>query len=85
MFDSQLVDNLGRMRRCGLVGGVVFLWVGFEALKVHVRPGLALCFQLAYQDVSSQSLSQHHVCLPAVLLPTVIVMASDPLELRSPN
>ena len=29
MFGSQLVDCLGRIRRCGLVGGSVSLGMGF--------------------------------------------------------
>ena len=37
----QLVDCLGRIRRCGLVGEVLSLEVGFEVSNAHARASMS--------------------------------------------
>ncbi|CAO2612725.1 hypothetical protein LEMLEM_LOCUS15725, partial [Lemmus lemmus] len=61
-------------RRCGLVGGSVSLVVVFEVLKVQARSSGSLFLWMQMQN--SQQLFQHHVCLSAVMLPTVMTMDS---------
>jgi hypothetical protein len=54
MFGFQLVDCLGRIRRCGLVGGSLSLKVSFEVtFKSPLRAqSLIVCLLSVDQDVS---------------------------------
>ena len=54
MFSSQLVNCLGRIGKCGLVGEGVSLGVGFEVSEAHAWPS---------DDMSSQPLLQGRACL----------------------
>lgn len=57
------------------------LRVGFKVLKAYARPINPLCILLVDQDASSQLLAQRHACLPAAMIPTMMVTDSNPLEL----
>jgi hypothetical protein len=55
---SHRLIGSGTIRRCGLAGGSVSLWVGFEVSNVQVRPSDFLL--PVDQDVELSAL-----CLPA--------------------
>lgn len=80
MFGSWLVECLGKIRKCGFLGGVVSLSADSEVSKAHTKPSLSLCFLLVNQDVSCRLLLQPHAYLLASLLPAMVVMNS-PLKL----
>lgn len=71
----SLWNCLGRMRKCGLVGGSVSLGTDFEVSKALTISALSPV--LVHPDGSSQLLLQHHVCLPAVALCHFMVMDTD--------
>lgn len=63
----------GTIRRCDLVRGSTSLWVGFEVSDARVRPSGSL-FLLCMDPVLELSVAlQHHICLHATLLPTMIM------------
>lgn len=68
MSSYQLVDNLGRIRRCGLIWGGMSLAVGFEASKSHAST--------SGSDASSQLVFQFHTCLCVSMPPTTKIMGS---------
>lgn len=47
---------------------------GFEVSKAQPSPVGSLCLHLADKDVVSQLRVQHHTCLPAARLPTMMIM-----------
>ena len=55
---------LGRIRRCGLIGGVLSLRVCLEVLKAHIRPSLSLS-PTCKLDVRSQLLTYLPDCCHA--------------------
>lgn len=61
-------------RRSGLVESGVSLGPDFDASKAHPTPSELTCPVLVDQDGSSQLLIHYHVCLPATMLPVMIVM-----------
>ena len=74
MFSHQgveLFERIRRIRGCGLVRESMSLLLGFEASKACVRPRLPMPTR---SGLTSQLLLQHHVCLPAVMAPTMMVM-----------
>lgn len=73
MFVSQLVGHLGRIKRHELLEGDVSPGVGFGVSKAQARPSLYLSLFLlpVDQDVNSQC---PMAMLPAVMLPTVIII-----------
>jgi hypothetical protein len=76
VFGSQLVDCLGKIRRCGLLEVDVALW------EEVCQPECGLRFQKPSQgqvaacgsDVSSKLLLQWHACLPGNMLHTMMVI-----------
>lgn len=72
-----------------LVGGIIWegsgnvtLLEGFEVLnfqELMSSPVSALCFMIMSQAVRAQLLPQCHPCLPAAMLPAVMVTDSPPL------
>ena len=72
--ELALFERIKRIRRCGLIGGIVALGVGvgwrwsFEVSKAHARPSLSHLLPLD-QDVEFLLLLQRHVCLCATMLP----------------
>jgi hypothetical protein len=58
---------LGRIRRCVLLRGVI--WVRFEVLKAQERLNLLLCLHLTDNDINSQLLLLCHAYLPSSALP----------------
>ena len=74
MLGPQMVKQFWEgLESMVLLEEVCPLDVNFEDSKAHTRPTLSLCLQPADQDVSSQLLFQSHACLPAAMLPTVIL------------
>ena len=72
---SHRLLGSGTIRRCGLVGGSVSLWVGFEVLDVQARPRVSLssCC-LPIQMENSQLLLQHHACLYTNMFPDLTIV-----------
>lgn len=67
LFGYQLVDYLGRIRGCGLVGGDVSLGVSFEISKAHtipVLPSLPIAFISGCKTLSYIGSSAMPICFP---------------------
>ena len=75
----SLWNCLGRIKKFDLVGGGVVL---LEEV-CHCQPTPFLVFlsaSLSLVHVDRKVLLQHHACLPAAMLPTMMTMNSNPLE-----
>lgn len=55
------------------IGGSMLLGLGFEALSAQARPNVSLFLLPANPDVELLVRLQHHVCLPAVMIPAMII------------
>ena len=56
------------------VGGSVSLGVGFEVSEAQAGPSGSHSLLPADQEVELSVSLQHHACLPAAMLPTMIIM-----------
>lgn len=68
----------------GLIVGDVLLRLGLEISKAHVTVSqlfLSLCLVPVDQNVSSQLVLQCHACLSTTILPAMMIMDSNPLNL----
>ena len=67
----------------GIVGeGIALHWGQvLRFSKMTPFPLIPPCLLLLDQDISSQLLIQHHACLPAAMLPAVMIMNLNPLNL----
>lgn len=71
-LEAHVFECLGRIRRCGLEGGVALK----ELSKSQPSPGNLLCLMLVDEEVSSLATSLVS-CLPAAVLPVMRVMDSS--------
>lgn len=84
MLGPQLVTFLGRIRRWALLGESVslgsYVW-GFKS-QCHSHC-LSLPFSLSWWIAGCKlsTITQHHVCLPAIMLPTMMDKNFTPLKL----
>ena len=70
---------LGRIGRCGFVGGGVLLAGGFGISKSQANPSYSFLPCDEDQDVGCPRLLRAHSCLPAAMSLAMVVMASNVL------
>ena len=81
----QWVELFGNIRKHGLVGGDMSLGGGLCGFKRPTSgPIRSLCLVLVDLDAVSQLQLQHHNCLLAVLLSTMMT-TDNSLQPRAPN
>ena len=87
----ELVDHLGRIRKCGLVGAGVTLRLRFEVSKVHTKPSVSPFPSWSPSNLTSYLRSGCKLlaiatttCLPVAMLPTMVVMESPSGTISKP-
>jgi hypothetical protein len=69
MFGAQVVDCLGRIGRCGLIGGGVSLIMGVRCQNPTPDPVSFSLPIIFVSDVDYQLLLQDCACLPTTIVP----------------
>lgn len=64
VFNPQLVNCLGRIKMCGLLGGGMSLGLGYEIPQTPVRPSSSFSAVPRDLDIKSPATVQHYTCLP---------------------